>query len=327
MALPIAGDICVCMYRRMLAIRKFEERAVELHREGLIRGNIHTCIGQEAVSVGTCLHLRDDDYITSTHRGHGYCLAKNGDPLRMMAELMGKRTGYCKGKGGSMHIADFERGNLGANGIVGGGLPTAVGAGISIQNRDTDQISVCFFGDGASNQGTFHESINLASIWRLPVIFACVNNQYALSTPVNKTVATTSIAERGAAYGIAGMTVDGNDVIEVYLRSSRLAADIREGAGPVLLEYNTYRLSGHYVGDPGDGALYRPNEELESWQQKCPIRNLRSKLEEEGLLNENMVKEIESDVDTMVEEAVDFAVRSPFPSSREAMQDLFVDAV
>jgi TPP-dependent pyruvate/acetoin dehydrogenase alpha subunit len=188
------------MYEQMLTIRKFEEKAIDLFEHGQIRGNVHPCIGQEAVSVGVCASLRRDDYMTSTHRGHGNCLAKGADPRLMMAELLGRETGYCKGKGGSMHIADFAGGNLGANGIVGGGLPIAAGAGISIRNRGTDQVVVCFFGDGASNQGTFHESLDLAALWKLPVLFVCENNLYALSTPLEESALLPQIAERARAF-------------------------------------------------------------------------------------------------------------------------------
>jgi TPP-dependent pyruvate/acetoin dehydrogenase alpha subunit len=213
MAFVLDQNKCLKLYEQMLTIRMFEEKAIELFEQNLIRGNIHSCNGQEAVSVGVCSVLHRDDYMVNTHRGHGNCIAKGADPRLMMAELMGKSTGYCKGKGGSMHIADFEGGNLGANGIVGGGIPIAVGAGISIQNRGTDQVAACFFGDGATNQGTFHESLNLAALWKLPVIFVCENNQYALSTPIREAISISRISERATAYGIPAMSIHGNDII------------------------------------------------------------------------------------------------------------------
>ncbi len=269
---------CLKMYEQMLTIRHFEEKAIELFEHNLIRGNIHPCIGQEAVSVGACTPLRRDDYMVNTHRGHGNCIAKGADLKRMMAELFGKATGYCKGKGGSMHIADFEGGNLGANGIVGGGLPIAVGAGISIQNRGTDQVAVCFFGDGATNQGTFHESLNLAALWKLPVIFVCENNLYALSTPVREAISVVKISDRAAAYGIPGMSLDGNDVIAVYTKMTEAVDRARAGEGPTLLDCITYRFFGHFTGDPGKGITYRSKEEMGQWLERCPIKRFRERL-------------------------------------------------
>ncbi len=311
------------MYEQMLTIRSFEEKAIELFEHNLIRGNIHPCIGQEAVSVGVCLALRREDYMLNTHRGHGNCIAKGADLKRMMAELLGRSTGYCKGKGGSMHIADFEGGNLGANGIVGGGLPIAVGAGISIQNRGTDQVVACFFGDGAVNQGTFHESMNLAAIWKLPVIFICENNQYALSTPIQEAISIPKISDRALAYGIPGVTIDGNDVTEVYIQMRKAVERARSGKGPTLLDCVTYRFYGHFTGDPGRGITYRSKEEMEEWLRRCPIKRLREYLFREGLLSEEKEEEIQSHVKKSIEEAVRFAQESPFPNPEEATQDLF----
>lgn len=311
------------MFEKMLTIRSFEEKAIELFEHNLIRGNIHPCIGQEAVSVGVCLALRRDDYMLNTHRGHGNCIAKGADIKRMMAELLGKSTGYCKGKGGSMHIADFEGGNLGANGIVGGGLPIAVGAGISIQNRGTDQVVACFFGDGAVNQGTFHESMNLAAIWKLPVIFICENNQYALSTPIHEAISILKISDRALGYGIQGITIDGNDVTEIYIQMREAVERARSGKGPTLLDCVTYRFFGHFTGDPGRGITYRSREEMEEWLERCPIKRLREYLFREGLLSDEKEKEIQSNVKRSIEEAVRFAQESPFPDPEEATQDLF----
>ncbi len=323
MVLQVDKKVCIKMYEQMLTIRRFEEKAIELFEHNLIRGNIHLCIGQEAVSVGICSNLRREDFMVNTHRGHGNCIAKGADLKRMMAELLGKSTGYCKGKGGSMHIADFEGGNLGANGIVGGGLPIAVGAGISIQNRGTDQVVACFFGDGASNQGTFHESLNLAALWRLPVVFVCENNLYALSTPVREAISVPHISDRAMAYGIPGFNIDGNDVIEVYSKMKEARERAKAGEGPTLLDCITYRFFGHFTGDPGRGITYRSKEEMEQWQNRCPIKKLRERLIKEKMMTEEMEKTIEANVKASIEKAVQFAKESPFPLPDEAVQDLF----
>ena len=317
------AQLCLAMYERMLTIRRFEETAIQLFERGLIRGNVHPCIGQEAVSVGVCAVLRRDDYMTSTHRGHGNCLAKGADPKLMAAELLGKATGYCKGKGGSMHIADFEGGNLGANGIVGGGLPIAVGAGISIQNRGTDQVAVCFFGDGASNQGTFHESLNFAALWKLPVLFVCENNLYALSTPLKEATALPRISDRAMAYGIPGIHVDGNDVLAVYAHAQEAVGRARRGDGPTLLDCATYRFFGHFTGDPGRGITYRSKEEMEEWLERCPIKKLYRYLIDSGAMNDATAREIAARVEAVTEAAVAFAESSPWPAPEDALQDVF----
>jgi pyruvate dehydrogenase E1 component alpha subunit len=323
MVLQVDKKLCIKMYEQMLTIRRFEEKAIELFEHNILRGNIHPCIGQEAVSVGICSNLRREDFMVNTHRGHGNCIAKGADLKRMMAELLGKSTGYCKGKGGSMHIADFEGGNLGANGIVGGGLPIAVGAGISIQNRGTDQVVACFFGDGASNQGTFHESLNLAALWRLPVVFVCENNLYALSTPVREAISVPHISDRAMAYGIPGFNIDGNDVIEVYSKMKEARERAKAGEGPTLLDCITYRFFGHFTGDPGRGITYRSKEEMDQWQNRCPIKKLRERLIKEKMMTEEMEKTIEANVKASIEKAVQFAKESPLPSSEEATQDVF----
>jgi pyruvate dehydrogenase E1 component alpha subunit len=323
MVLQVDKKLCIKMYEQMLTIRRFEEKAIELFEHNILRGNIHPCIGQEAVSVGICSNLRREDFMVNTHRGHGNCIAKGADLKRMMAELLGKSTGYCKGKGGSMHIADFEGGNLGANGIVGGGLPIAVGAGISIQNRGTDQVVACFFGDGASNQGTFHESLNLAALWRLPVVFVCENNLYALSTPVREAISVPHISDRAMAYGIPGFNIDGNDVIEVYSKMKEARERAKAGEGPTLLDCITYRFYGHFTGDPGRGITYRSKEEMDQWQNRCPIKKLRERLIKERMLTEETEKTIEANVKASIEKAVQFAKESPLPSSEEATQDVF----
>jgi len=312
------------IYRRMLEIRRFEETLSKLWAEGFIPGLIHLYIGEEAVAVGACANLRNEDYITSTHRGHGHCIAKGGDLKRMMAELFGKRTGYCKGKGGSMHICVPEIGVVGCSGIAGGGIPIATGVGLSIQLRKTDQVCLCFFGEGASNTGAFHEGINLAAVWKLPVIFLCENNLYAISVPVSKSVPTKNVADRAAAYGIPGVVVDGMDVIPVYEAVHEAVERARRGGGPTLIECKTYRFRGHFEGDPKRGAIYRSEEEIQVWEKRDPIKSLREKLVEEKILTEGEINAIEKSVEKAVEEAVNFAKESPFPAPEEATEDLFV---
>jgi len=233
------------IYRKMLEIRHFEEKVFDLYGQNLVLGTIHLYAGQEAVAVGVCANLRKDDYVTSTHRGHGHCIAKGARLDKTMAEILGKKTGYCKGKGGSMHIADFSIGMLGATAVVGAGIPIAAGAGLSIKLRGTDQVVACFFGDGASNQGTFHEGINIASVWKLPVIFVCENNLYAMGTRQSIVMAIENIADRAVAYGIPGVVVDGNNVLAVHEATQKAVERARKGEGPTLIECKTYRLKGH----------------------------------------------------------------------------------
>jgi len=261
--------------------------------------------------------------MTSTHRGHGNCLAKGAVPARMMAELLGRKTGYCKGKGGSMHIADFDGGNLGANGIVGGGFPIATGAGIAIQNRQTDQVAVCFFGDGAANQGTFHESLNLAALWKLPVLYVCENNQYALSTPLRESVGAPEISERGRAYGIPGLRVDGNDVLAVQVATTEAARRARAGEGPTLMDCVTYRFFGHFTGDAGRGTAYRSKEEMDAWQARCPIARFRRHLIDTALATEECLAAVEARAAATIAEATQYGLDSPWPSPDEAIEDVF----
>jgi pyruvate dehydrogenase E1 component alpha subunit len=308
------------MLEKMVKIRKFEEKAAELFAKGKIPGFVHLYIGEEAVAVGACSALRDNDFITSTHRGHGHIIAKGGNIKFMMAELFGKRTGYCKGKGGSMHIADLDLGILGANGIVGAGLPIAIGAGLSAQVRKTDQVTVCFFGDGASNRGTFHESINVASIWKLPVVFLNENNHYAISFSQKKSMAIPNISDRATAYGIPGLTVDGNDVIAVYEAVSEAVKRARNGNGPTLIEAKTYRWRGHFEGDP---VLYRPQEELEEWKKRDPIKLFKERLVNSGIATEDEIAQIEKKIEEEVEEAVKFAEESPYPNLEETLEDVY----
>jgi len=310
------------MYRQMLAIRFFEEKVFELYGQNLVPGTIHLYTGEEAVAVGVCANLRKDDYITSTHRGHGHCIAKGARLDKTMAEILGRKTGYCKGKGGSMHIADFSIGMLGATAVVGAGIPIAAGAGLSIKLRGTDQVVACFFGEGASNQGTFHEGINLAAVWSLPVVFVCENNLYAMGTRQSRVMAIENVADRAVAYGIPGVVVDGNDVLAVY-EASRVAVErARQGEGPTLVECKTYRQKGH---SRFDAATYRPREEVETWLKKDPIARFQTRLFEIGILTEteaqNMVQEIKRSVD----EATKFALESPFPEPEEALEDVYAE--
>ncbi len=311
------------MYTNMLKIRRFEERVGELFAAGKIPGFVHLYIGEEAVATGVCAHLRKDDYITSTHRGHGHLISKGGDLKLMMAELFGKRTGYCKGKGGSMHIADVDLGILGANGIVGGGPPIATGAALAAKYKGTDQVAVCFLGDGASNQGTFHEGVNMASIWKLPVIFVVENNMYGISLSQTRSMRVQDIADRAAAYDIPGFVVDGNDVIAVYEAAGEAIQRARAGEGPALIECKTYRYRGHFEGDP---MIYRTREEEEMWKAKDPIPRFEAKLMEMGILSEAQAREINERIIAEVEEAVRFAEESPWPAPEEVLEDVYTVA-
>jgi pyruvate dehydrogenase E1 component alpha subunit len=311
------------MYTNMLKIRRFEEKVGELFAAGKIPGFVHLYIGEEAVATGVCAHLRKDDYITSTHRGHGHLISKGGDLKLMMAELFGKRTGYCKGKGGSMHIADVDLGILGANGIVGGGPPIATGAALAARYKGTDQVAVCFLGDGASNQGTFHEGVNMASIWKLPVIFVVENNMYGISLSQTRSMRVQDIADRAAAYDIPGFVVDGNDVIAVYEAAGEAIQRARAGEGPALIECKTYRYRGHFEGDP---MIYRTREEEEMWKAKDPIPRFEAKLKEMGVLTEAQAREINERIIAQVEEAVRFAEESPWPAPEEVLEDVYTVA-
>jgi len=308
------------MYRKMLEIRHFEERVFDLYGQNLVPGTIHLYAGQEAVAVGVCANLRKDDYITSTHRGHGHCIAKGARLDKTMAEILGKKTGYCKGKGGSMHIADFSIGMLGATAVVGAGLPIAAGAGLSIKLKGTDQVVACFFGEGASNQGTFHEGINMASVWKLPVIFVCENNLYAMGTRQSIVMAIENIADRAVAYGILGVVVDGNDVLAVYEATQKAVERARKGEGPTLIECKTYRHKGHSRADP---ATYRPKEEVQGWLRKDPILRFKEKLLEMQIITEKEADHIQQETAKAVEDAVKFAIESPFPAAEEALEDIY----
>ncbi len=321
--MDLDGDKLLEMYRKMVTIRRFEEKVAELNARGVFPGLAHLYVGEEAVAVGACSALRADDLITSTHRGHGHCIAKGCDLKPMMAELLGRYTGYCKGKGGSMHICDFDRGILGANGIVGSNIPIAAGAALGVKMMKQDRVVLCFFGDGASNGGSFHEGLNFASIWRLPVVFVCEHNMYAISTPTKKSTSVANIADRASAYGMPGEVIDGQDVLAVYEAAKRAVARARRGDGPSLLECKTYRFRGHHEGDPGRGTTYRSREEMELWAARCPIENFKAKLIHMGLLSEDLARGIEDEVSRAIEEAVEYAMESPLPPLESALEDVY----
>ena len=308
------------MYRKMYLIRKFEQKAIQLYWEGINRGALHTYIGEEAVAVGVCSALREGDYVSSTHRGHGHCLAMNGDPGIMLAELLGKENGYCRGRGGSMHIADLNLGILGANGIVGGGIPIAVGAAMALDYREKSNVVACFFGDGATSTGAFHEALNLASIWKLPIIFICENNLYAISTCVLNAVALQDLADRAHAYGMTSRVVDGNDVNQVYLETKKARELVLSGEGPVFLECKTYRTEGHWVADP---QIYRDRKEVEAWRKKCPIDSLRKKLVQDDPTQGKRLDKIENEVDQVILKAEKFAKESPEPDPKNVLKYVY----
>lgn len=305
----------------MNKIRKFEEKAVQLFESNKLRGSVHLCIGEEAIPATVCSLLTDEDYITSTHRGHGHCIAKGADVRYALAELMGRATGYCKGRGGSMHIADFTKGNLGANAIVGGGIPIAVGAALASKMQNNGRVAVSFFGDSASNEGTFHESLNLASVWKLPVVFICENNLYGISVPSWQSTSVKDIAIRGEGYNIPHFVVDGNkpDAIEKVAKQAIERA--RAGEGPTLIECKTYRWLGHWTGDP---QPYRTKEEIESWKKKCPIKYTRKLLTSRGVTAAEL-DALEAKAQALIDEAEEFALNSPEPDPAHVLDDVFYD--
>lgn len=309
------------IYRIMLRIRAFEEKASELFLAGRLPGFLHTYIGQEAVAAGVCVHLTREDTITSTHRGHGHAVAKGARLDMMMAELFAKKTGYCQGKGGSMHIADLDLGILGANGIVGAGIPIAAGAALTAKMQGRSAVTVAFFGDGGSNTGAFHEGLNLAAVWNLPVLFVCENNQYAESTPREVHQKVKDIATRAMAYDIPGVVVDGMDATTVFAAAGQAIRRAREGGGPTLIEAKTYRFMGHYVGDTG--AAYRDAAEVERWKQRDPIPLFRRVLLMERRVPAADLVTIEAEVQREIAEAVTFAEQSPEPDLEDALRDIF----
>ena len=313
------------LYRTMLLIRRFEEKAMELKARQIIPGLLHLYIGEEAVATGVCAALRQDDYISSTHRGHGHCIAKGGDISLMMAELLGREKGYCRGKGGSMHIADINLGILGANGIVSAGMPIAGGAALSVKMRSTDQVVACFFGDGGANQGAFHESLNLAAVWKLPVIYVCENNQYAISVAQSRSGSIRDIYLRKDAYGIQGGMVDGNDVVAVYEAAKEAVSRARQGGGPTLLECKTYRWRGHYEGEADRTYAYRSKQEIEEWMERCPIKRFQKVLLGKGILNQDGLNQVDQEIQKDLEQAVQFAQNCPLPEPQDALKDLYYE--
>ena len=311
------------MYQDMLKIRYFENKITDLYSKGLMPGLAHLYIGEEAVAVGVCANLTERDFAVSTHRGHGHLIAQGADLKKMMAEVLGKETGYCKGKGGSMHIMDVSKGILGANGIVGAGIPIATGSAYSAKVRGTDQVTISFFGDAASNQGTFHESINMAAVWKLPIVYICENNLYGISVDIRKVTNTKDLATRALAYDIPGVIVNGNDVLGVYMVTKEAVERARRGEGPTLIECKTYRWKGHHVGDPGQ--VYRLEKETEEWKERCPIKIFRERLIKEKIFSEEKLNLIEKDAKEMIKEAADFAIQSPYPNENEVYEDLFVE--
>lgn len=322
MATQMDPELLVDRYRLMWVIRLHEEALKELFKQGKIGGTTHLYIGQEAIAAGVIAQLRKDDFIVSTHRGHGHMLAKGGQLKPMLAEILGKATGYCKGKGGSMHIASLEVGNLGANGIVSGGLPIAVGSALSARMRGTDQVTVVSFSDGASNEGNTHESMNLAALWQLPVIFLFENNQYAVSTEVSCSMAGCDMLKRAEGYGIPAQKINGNDVETVHEAATEIISFVREEKGPYLLACDTYRIEGHYYGD---AMVYRSKEEVEEWRQKDPIAYAEFLILDRGILSEKACREIESEVRAEVQEAVHFAESSPEPGLDAIFEDIYTE--
>ena len=315
-------DKLLSIYRKMLLVRMFEERLETLFKEGVIPGFVHTCIGQEAIAVGVCEILRTDDYITSTHRGHGHAIAKGIDLNRLMAEVFGKATGICKGRGGSMHVADFSKGILGANGIVAAGTVIAAGAGLSIKSRVSDQVVVCFFGDGGANKGTVHEAMNFCSVKKLPVIFFCENNQYAQFTSRERTTSVQDLTLRGVGYDMPAVSIDGNDPIEVIEKSEQAINDARIGLGPTLIVADTYRFGGHYVGDP---QSYRSKDEVTDRRSRDPITLFENYLKSQKMVDPNSLRLEKESIEKLIQTAVTFAESSKYPETISATEYVFTE--
>jgi TPP-dependent pyruvate/acetoin dehydrogenase alpha subunit len=319
----LSPDEVLGALRRMHRIRRFEESAEDSYIRGLSYGTMHLSIGQEATAVGACMPLSDADWITSTHRGHGHCIAKGAELGPMFAEFLGREGGYCKGRGGSMHIAEPAKGNLGANGIVGGGLPIAVGAALSAKKRRTGAVALAFFGDGANNEGAFHEALNIASIWKLPVVFVCENNQYAMSMAMTRSTAVANVADRASAYTIPGVIVDGNNFAEVAEASFQATERARAGEGPTLIEAKTYRTRGH---SRSDRNRYRAREEIEAWRARDPIARFEEEIVALGFATEPRVAAIAAEVEREMAEAVAAASASPWPAVADVARDVYSPA-
>ncbi len=311
-------------YRRMRMIRAFETRLGDLVAAGKMGGFMHLYLGEEAVAVGVCSHLSESDIVTSTHRGHGHCIAKGVDVPGMMAELYGRATGICKGKGGSMHIADLDKGMLGANGIVGAGIPLATGAGLSAKLRRSGDVAVAFFGDGATNQGAFHESLNMAANWKLPVLYVVENNGFGEFTPTEFVIPVKDIAVRAGSYAMKSLIADGMDFFDVFEKTGEALEHCRSGAGPVLLECKTYRFAGHFVGDP---LVYRSKEEAEDWiQNRDPLDRFEQQAVEAGLVDADDLRRLDLEVQEELEAAVDAAEAAPMPPLAEVTTDVYFEA-
>lgn len=312
--MDLSKEKLLWMYQKMSEIRHFELKVDELFKKNMIWGTCHLYVGEEATAVGACAALDSSDYITSTHRGHGHTIAKGADLKKMMAELLGKETGYCKGRGGSMHIVDVSTGNLGANGVVAGGIPIATGAALASKLRNDKRVTICFFGDGAANEGAFHESLNMAGIWKLPIIYICENNLYGMSNPVKESTAVEDIAVRSQSYNMHGEIVDGNDVMSVYKITKEAVERARSGEGATLIESKTYRWMGHSKSDP---KVYRTKEEEQEWKEKDPIKRFANQLILNEIITEEELKNIDKTVIKEIEEAYEFAVNSENPKAEE----------
>lgn len=317
----ISKEKLLQIYERMQLIRQFENKAAALFAEGKLAGFVHLYAGEEAIGVGVCSHLTDADFITSTHRGHGHCIAKGVEVNPMMAELFGKVTGSCKGKGGSMHIADVDKGMLGANGIVGAGGPLACGAGLMAKVKGTDQVTICFFGDGASEQGTMHEAMNMAKIWKLPVVFVCENNGFAESTPASYHCAAKDISDRATAYNMPGFTIDGTDFFAIYEAAGEAVARARRGEGPSLIEAKGFRYYGHFEGD---AKRYYTDAMLEDFKKRDPILRFRQRVLDRNLVSAAELDAIDAKVKQVIDDAVMFGEESPFPAPEDCLTDVYV---
>lgn len=310
-------------YETMIRIRRFEEETFEFYKQGLMAGLAHLYLGEEAIATGVCAALKEDDYIGSTHRGHGHLVARGADTDRMMAEILGKKTGYSNGKGGSMHIMAMDKGILGANGIVGGEIPIATGAAYSAKYRGTDQVAVSFMGDSATNEGTFHESINMATAWNLPCIYVIENNLYGISVDIRDVTNTPDLAVRAQAYNIPGVVVDGMDVLAVYEAAQTAIERARKGEGPTIIECKTYRWQGHHVGDPATYRKRKSETEKEDWMKKCPVENLKKEVLKAGIATEEEFAAVEARIEDEIQKAVKFAVDSEYPPAEDAYTDVF----
>jgi pyruvate dehydrogenase E1 component alpha subunit len=319
--MEITKELAVKLLKQMMEIRQFEDMIMELLAKNIAEGGSHLYAGMEAVAVGAISVINPDDYITSTHRGHGHAIAKDGDLKALMAEILGKKTGVCKGKGGSLHLADLSKGNLGANGIVGGGLGIATGAGLSIKLQKQKKVVLCFFGDGATNNGIFFECLNMASLWKLPVVYICENNKYAMSVSVERSHAVKDITKKALAFDIPAENVDGQDVLAVREVVGKWVNYAREGKGPSFVVANTYRYYGHSRSDP---RVYRTREEEKFWRERDPIIIFSNRMKEQNILTEEEINAIEEEVKKEIEEAVEFAINSPYPEPEELYTDLYV---